>query len=426
MMHDRREKELPGEEVLIVGAARTPVGAFRGCLADFSAPQLGGAAIDGVIKNAVAHCLSGEKLAADEKVRNAVEAVYMGNVLQAGVGQAPARQAALLAQLPPSVACTTVNKVCASGLKAVGLGASDIRLGQHRLVVCGGMESMTQAPFLLGAKARAGLACGIPADFVQDAILRDGLHDPVHGVHMGEVTERCCVDRRGIDRQRQDAYAIDSYRRAFDAHDQGLFAKEIIPLTRTDGKTKQAIVIDDDEQYKRVDYDKLPKLRPSFRAEGVGTITAANASAMNDGASALLLCHPSLLQPLNLRPRARIVAYADAECDPLEFPMAPRLAIDRVLSMSGLTVEDIDYWEINEAFSAVVLANLDAYGGRIVRESVNVWGGAVSLGHAIGNSGSRLLVTLQSILEHYQARRGLAAICNGGGGATAMIIERLP
>ena len=391
-----------GTGVYIVSTARTPVGSFRSSLADVTAPKLGSIAIKGAL----------EKAGIDP---SKVEAVYMGNVLSAGIGQAPARQAALGAGLPVSTTCTTINKVCASGLKAVCTGASEVALGNNALVVCGGMESMSNAPFYVDSGMRKGIAMG--NQVLSDSILTDGLWDPKYQCHMGEVTERS-ASKHSITRKEQDEFAIESYKRAEKAVKSGQFKNEIVPVTIA--SKKATVVVDEDEEWKRIDFERMGTLRTAFRQEN-GTITAANASTINDGASAVVLASHDYVKENNLRPVAKIIAYADAECDPVDFPTAPALAIPKVLKKAGLSLSDIDLFEINEAFSAVVIANMKLLA--IPHSKVNVAGGAVSLGHPIGSSGCRILVTLTNLLKSGQ--KGLAAICNGGGGATAMIIEKL-
>lgn len=386
--------------MLIVGAARTPVGSFRGTLAAKSATELGSVAIAGALKRS--------KVPVE-----AVEEVLMGNVVSAGLGQAPARQAALAAGLPDTTICTTINKVCASGLKAVMFGAQSIALGFHQHVVAGGMESMSNAPYYLPAKARGGLGYGHQA--VQDAILLDGLTCGKHHIHMGEAAEQT-ARKHGISRADQDGYAVQSYRRAAAAWSAGRFADEIVAVQIDAGK-KGVITVEEDEEYKKVDLTKVPTLKGAFAKEG--TITAANASTLNDGASAVVLAHAA--SPHAGSPLGRILAMADAECDPIFFTTAPSLAIPKALQAAGVGAEDIHLWEINEAFSVVALANIRLLDLDPAR--VNTVGGAVSLGHPIGSSGCRLLVTLLHQLKTGQ--RGCVAICNGGGGASALIVERL-
>jgi acetyl-CoA C-acetyltransferase len=395
-------KRMQHNQVYIVGAARTPVGSFRSSLSDKTAPELGSIAIKGALEKS--------KVNPEQ-----IEAIYMGNVLSAGIGQAPARQAALGAGLPTSVICTTVNKVCASGLKAICIAASDILLGQSEIVIGGGMESMSNAPFYVSGGFRKGIAMGNQT--LYDSVIYDGLWDPKYQCHMGEVTERS-ASKHNISRDEQDSFAIQSYKRSEAATKAGQFKNEIIPVSIVNKKT--TVVVDEDEEFKRIDFERMSSLKPAFRSES-GTITAANASTINDGASAVVLCSSAALEENKLSPLARIIAFADAECDPVDFPTAPALAIPKVLKKANLDIKDIDLFEINEAFSAVVIANMKIL--NIPHEKVNIAGGAVSLGHPIGSSGCRILVTLVNLLK--KGQKGLAAICNGGGGASAMIIEKL-
>jgi acetyl-CoA C-acetyltransferase len=386
----------PLKDVVIVGAARTPVGSFRSTLSAKSAPQLGAIAIQGALKQ------SGVEA-------DAIGEVLMGNVISAGLGQAPARQAALLAGLPESTICTTVNKVCASGLKAVMLGAQSILLGNHDNIVAGGMESMSNAPFYLNA--RNGFAYGNQE--VLDSILSDGLMCATYKIHMGECAEETAA-KYNITREQQDAYALKSYRRAAEAVQTGKFQREIVAVNVE--TRKGTTIVNEDEEYKRIDIGKVANLKPAFIK--TGTITAANASTLNDGASAVVLGRAGAS---NARPLARILAMADAECNPKSFAIAPSLAIPKALRQAGLTASEIDLWEINEAFGVVALVNMQLL--ELDPEKVNKFGGAVALGHPIGSSGCRLLVTLVHQLQPGQ--KGCVAICNGGGGASAMIIERL-
>lgn len=385
----------------IVGAARTPVGSFRGALAPKSAPQLGAVAIRAAMERA-------------ELDSGTVTEAIMGNVLSAGVGQAPARQAALGAGLPESTVCTTVNKVCASGLKAVMLGAQSVALGAHPAVVAGGMESMSNAPYYLPT-ARAGFGYGHQT--VLDAVLQDGLTCARHRLHMGECAEETAA-KYDLGREAQDAYAMQSYRRAAEAWAAGRFAAEVVPVS-VEGRRGATTVVREDEEYAKVDFAKFSSLKPVFASQG--TITAANASTLNDGAAAVVLAHVEALAAGGAKPMARILAMADAECEPKFFTTAPALAIPRALEGAGLRPEDIDLWEINEAFSLVALANIKLL--NLDPSKVNTVGGAVALGHPIGSSGCRLLVTLLHQLRPGQ--RGCVAICNGGGGASALVIEKL-
>jgi acetyl-CoA C-acetyltransferase len=391
------------KEVFIVSAARTPVGSFGGMLAGVGATKLGAAAIKGAL----------EKINLDPAQ---VQEVLMGCVLQANLGQAPARQAAKFAGLPDSVICTTVNKVCASGMKSIALGAQSIMLGDHDVVVAGGMENMSQAPFYLD-NARYGYKLGNGQ--LLDSLIKDGLTDVYNKYHMGNAGELCAKECN-ITREEQDAYAIESYKRAAKAWSEGAFQNEVTPL-QLDQKKGDPIIISEDEEYKNVKFDKIPQLNPVFQKEG--TITAANASTLNDGASAVVLMSGEKVKELGLKPLAKILSYADAEQAPEWFTTAPAKAMPKAIAKAGLTMDQIDFFEINEAFSVVCVANMREL--KLAPEKVNVYGGAVSLGHALGSSGSRIVVTLLSVLQNHHARYGAAGICNGGGGATALVIERL-
>ncbi len=388
-------------DAFILSAVRTPIGSFGGALAPLTAPALGAVAI----RAAVAR--SGIDAAR-------VEQVIMGNVIGAGLGQAPARQAGLGAGIPRGHGALTINKVCGSGLMAVALAAQAIRLGEAEIVAAGGMESMSNAPYLL-LRARQGHRLG-NAPLI-DAMVHDGLWDPYNDFHMGNAAERCARER-DVSRAAQDAYAIESYRRAQHAAATGLFT-EIAPVSVTD-RRGAAVTIDADEEPSRVDFDRLPSLKPSFEAEG--TITAANASTLADGAAALIVASAAVAAREGIRPRARVVAAATAGREPAEFPIAPIDAIRNVLARAALAVEDIDLFEINEAFAVVVLAAIDALALDPAR--VNVHGGAIALGHPIGASGARVLATLLAALEQRGQRRGLATLCLGGGEAIAMIVDR--
>ncbi|MBX3275079.1 MAG: thiolase family protein [Sandaracinaceae bacterium] len=389
------------DSVYIVSAARTPIGAFQGALAPVSAPRLGAAAIEAAIAR------SG-LVAAD------VGETYMGNVLTAGVGQAPARQAARYAGIPDSVPATTVGKVCGSGLQAVILGAKAIKLGDASVVVAGGMESMSNAPYLL-PNARSGYRMGHGA--VQDSMIVDGLWDPYDDQHMGMCGELCARER-GFTREAQDAFAIESYRRANAAQEAGLFAKEIVPVTIR-GKAGD-VVVSADEEPSRARPDKMASLRPAFSKEG--TITAANASKIDDGASALVLARGAVVQERGLTPLARIVGYGGHAREPVWFTTAPIGAIEAALAKTGLRADQIDLWEINEAFSVVTMVAMKDLS--IPHQNVNVHGGAVALGHPIGASGARILTTLVHAMHARGAARGLATLCIGGGEAVAVIVER--
>ncbi len=387
-------------EVFIVSIARTPIGSLNGELAPIPATKLGAIAIQAALERAAVR---------PEQVHE----VYMGNVLTANEGQAPANQASIYAGIPTSVPCTTVNKVCASGMKAIMLGAQSIMSGDNDIVVAGGMESMTNVPYYLD-KARKGYRLGHGE--IYDGIIRDGLWDPYKDFHMGSAAELCAT-RYKLSREEQDAFAAESYRRVAKAYQDSNFQKEIVPVT-IEGKTNT--VVNEDEEYKRVNYDKIPALKPAFQKEG--TITAANASKINDGAAAVVLISREEMRSLGLKPIAKIVSFADASQDPEWFTTTPTLAMNRALKKAGLQIPDMDYAEINEAFSCVTMANEKNLG--LSAEKVNVWGGAVALGHPLGCSGARIVVTLANILNTYKAHYGIAGICNGGGGASAMILER--
>ena len=387
----------------LVGAARTPIGGFGGALASLSAPELGAAALRAAIERAGVSPAT-------------VEQVIMGNVIAAGLGQAPARQAGIGAGLPPAHGALTVNKVCGSGLMAVTLAAQAIRLGEAHVIAAGGMESMSRAPYLL-PQARQGQRLGHGR--VVDAMILDGLWDPYHDFHMGSAAERT-ARALAIGREAQDRFAAESYRRAQASIAEGRFRAEIVPVTAT-GRRGPATV-DTDEEPSRIDFDRLPGLRPAFEAGG--TITAANASTIADGAAALVVASEEAVRRHGLAPRARIIASAVAGRAPEDFPVAPIDAVRKVLAAAQLIAADVDLFEVNEAFAVVVLAAIGALGLDPAR--VNVNGGAIALGHPIGASGARVLVTLLHALEQRGLRRGLATLCLGGGEAVAMVIERDP
>ena len=391
------------QEVVILSAARTPIGAFQGTLSGVSAPQLGAAAIRGTIDRAGIQ-------------PSDVEQVYMGCVLPAGIGQAPARQAALAAGCPPATGAITLNKVCGSGMRAVMSAANDLRCGDASLVVAGGMESMSGAPYLLPA-ARDGLRLGHGK--VVDGMIHDGLWDPYDDKHMGNCAETC-ASAYAFDRDAQDAYAIESYRRAQAAAADGSLANEIVAVS-VPQRRGEPVQVAADEEPSRANFEKMAKLRPAFQRDG-GTVTAANASKINDGAAALVLATAEHAAAHGLAPRARLVAHATFSQEPEWFTTAPVGAIRRALERAGLTTDDIDLFEINEAFAVVALACMKDLG--IEHERVNVRGGAVALGHPIGASGARIIVTLLHAMEARGARRGCAGICLGGGEATAIVIER--
>ncbi|VFV45649.1 acetyl-mitochondrial [Lynx pardinus] len=387
-------------EVVIVSAARTPIGSFLGSLSSLPATRLGSLAIQGAIEKAGIP---------KEEVKEA----YMGNVLQGGEGQAPARQAVLGAGLPLSTPCTTVNKVCASGMKAIMLASQSLMCGHQDVMVAGGMESMSNAPYVMnrGTTPYGGVK-------LEDLIMKDGLTDVYNKIHMGNCAENT-AKKLHITREEQDAYAVGSYRRSQAAWDAGRFAEEVVPVTIS-AKGKPDVVVKEDEEYRRVDFSKVPKLKTVFQKEN-GTVTAANASTLNDGAAAVVLMTADAAKRLSVKPLARIAAFADAAVDPIDFPVAPVYAVRKVLKNAGLKKEDITMWEVNEAFSLVVLANMKML--ELDPQKVNVNGGAVSLGHPIGMSGARIVIHMVHTLKPGQY--GLASICNGGGGASAMLVQRL-
>ncbi|KAF9313681.1 erg10, acetyl-CoA C-acetyltransferase [Podila horticola] len=385
-------------EVVIVSAARTPVGTFQGALKKFTAPQLGSIAIRGAIEKA--------GIKADQ-----VEEVYMGNVIQAGEGQSPARQAALGAGCPLSTEATTINKVCAAGMKSVMLAAQGLQTGAREIMVAGGMESMSNVPYYSPRNA------GYGHQTLTDGIIKDGLWDVYNQFHMGNCAENTAA-KMNITREQQDAHAIESYTRAAKAWKAGVFTEEVIPVVIKDKKGDK--IISEDEEFKNVKFDKIPGLKPVFQKEN-GTVTAANASSLNDGASALVLMTRAKADALGLKPLAKILSFADAAIAPIDFPIAPATAFPKALEKANLKIEDIDLFEFNEAFSVVALANNQLLG--LDPAKVNIAGGAVGLGHPIGSSGARILVTLTHLLK--KGQKGGAAICNGGGAASAMIIERL-
>ena len=391
------------KEVYIVSAVRTPMGSFGGSLSPISATQLGAIAIKGALS----------RISLDPKE---VTEVYMGNVLQANVGQAPARQAAKFAGLPDSVHCTTINKVCASGMKSVMLAAQSIMLGDNDVVVAGGMESMSNVPFY-APNMRWGNKYGDVK--MVDGLAKDGLVDVYHNYAMGNAAELCAKEC-GFSREDQDGYAIQSYKRSADAWAKGKFKDEIVPVEIPQRKG-DPLVFAEDEEYKNVKFDKIAGLKPAFVKDG--TVTAANASTMNDGAAALVLMSKEKADALGLKPLAKIRSYADAEQAPEWFTTTPAKALPRAVEKAGLKMSDLEYVELNEAFSVVALANVKEMGLDVSK--VNVNGGAVSLGHPLGCSGARILVTPIHVLKQKNARIGGAAICNGGGGASAMVIENM-
>ncbi|WP_416441463.1 acetyl-CoA C-acyltransferase [Leeuwenhoekiella sp. A16] len=389
------------KEVVIVSAARTPIGSFMGSLSSVSATQLGSAAIKAVLA----------KIKLDPAL---VTEVYMGNVVQAGVGQAPARQAALGAGIPDTVPCTTVNKVCASGMKAVMMATQSILLGDNDIVIAGGMENMSQIPHYV--HMRNGVKFG-PSTLI-DGMQKDGLVDAYDGNAMG-VCADACAKEYNFTREEQDAFAVKSYERSAAAWADGRFDDEVIPV-EVPQRRGEPVLVKEDEEFKNVRMEKISSLRPAFSKDG--TVTAANASTINDGAGAVILMSKDKADELGLTPLCTIKSYADAAQEPEWFTTAPSKALPKALDKAGLKLENIDFFEFNEAFSVVGLANMKILG--LTDENVNVNGGAVSLGHPLGCSGVRILITLINVLKQKNAKLGAAAICNGGGGASAMIIER--
>ncbi|RMA64222.1 acetyl-CoA C-acyltransferase [Ulvibacter antarcticus] len=389
------------KDVVIVAAARTPIGSFMGSLSSLTATQLGSAAIKGAL----------DKIKLDPSL---VEEVFMGNVVQAGVGQAPARQAALGAGIPNTVPCTTVNKVCASGMKALMNGAQAIALGDADIVVAGGMESMSNIPHYV--HMRNGVKFG-PATLI-DGMQKDGLVDAYDQNAMGVCADACATEYK-FSREDQDAFAIQSYERSAKAWKEGKFSEEVIPVS-VPQRRGEPVIVSEDEEFKNVRMDKIPSLRPAFTKDG--TVTAANASTINDGAGAMVLMSAEKASELGLTPLATIKSYADAAHEPEWFTTAPSKALPKALAKAGVSQEDIEYFEFNEAFAIVGLANMKILG--LNDSNVNVNGGAVSLGHPLGCSGVRIVITLLNVLKQNNAKLGAAAICNGGGGASAMVIER--
>lgn len=387
------------QPVYIVSAVRTPMGSFQGALSNVPATQLGAVAIKGA-------------LSAGSIDPNVVDEVFMGHVLQAGVGQAPARQAAMGAGLGQNVPCTTVNKVCSSGMKAIALAAQSIQAGDAHVVVAGGMENMSMVPHYLDG--RKGTKFGNIQ--VKDGMILDGLTDVYNATHMGNCAELCAKEKN-ITREEQDAFAVESYRRATSAWEAGKFDAEVVPVA-VPQRRGDDIVVDRDEEFTNVRLDKIPTLRPAFDREG--TVTAANASTLNDGASALVLASEAAVTQHGLQPLAKILATADAAQAPEWFTTAPSLALPKALSKAGLSNDDIDLWELNEAFSVVGIANNREL--TLDPEVVNVHGGAVALGHPLGSSGSRIVVTLVHALRDQNKTKGAAGICNGGGGASALVL----
>ncbi|MFC2148400.1 acetyl-CoA C-acyltransferase [Bacteroidota bacterium] len=389
------------KEVVIVSVARTPIGSFMGSLSTIPAPKLGAIAIKGALDKI--------NMSPDK-----VDEVLMGNVVQAGTGQAPARQAAIFAGIPDTVPCTTVNKVCASGMKAVMQAAQSIALGDTSVVIAGGMENMSLIPHYL--HMRTGQKFG-PSTLL-DGMQKDGLVDVYDQNAMGVCADACAVEY-DFSREDQDNFAIQSYKRSAEAWKSGKFSDEVVPV-EVPQRRGEPIIVSEDEEYKNVKLDKIPALRPAFSKDG--TVTAANASTINDGAAALVLMSAEKAKELGLKPIASIKSYADAAQEPKWFTTAPAKALPKAIAKAGISMEDVDYFEFNEAFAVVGLANMKLL--KLKDNNVNVNGGAVSLGHPLGCSGARIIITLLSVLEQNNGKIGAAAICNGGGGASAIILER--
>merc|ERR1712227_125276 len=397
----RRYSTSIGNEVVIVGAARTPMGGFRGSLSSFSAPQLGALAITAALERA-------------KCPKEAVDEVYMGAVLQGGMGQAPDRQAALYAGIPKSVPCTAVNKVCASGMKSIMQASQALQLGHNSVMVAGGMESMSNVPYYMsrGDTPYGGVA-------MKDGLVADGLTDVYNKFHMGNCGENT-AKKLGISREEQDEYGINSYKKAAAAYADGSIKDELVQVEVKGKRGKPSTFVTEDEEYKKVNLDKFSKLATVFQKEG-GTVTAGNASTLSDGAAATVLMTAEAAERLGCKPLARIIGYADGATEPIDFPIAPKFATDKLLQQTGMKVSDVDLWEVNEAFSVVVLANIQV--SELDPSKVNVHGGAVSLGHPLGASGTRIVNHLVFALKPGQ--RGVASICNGGGGASSIMIEKL-
>ena len=388
-------------EVVIISAVRTPMGSFGGSLSSVLATKLGAIAIKGAM----------EKAEIDAEM---IDEVFMGNVLQANLGQAPARQAAIFAGLSNEVPCTTVNKVCSSGMKSIMIAAQTIMCGDNDVVIAGGMENMSSVPHYF-TKGRTGQKLGDMK--LVDGMVKDGLTDVYGRVHMGVCAETCAKDM-SLSREDQDTFAIESYNRSANSWNKGKFTDEIVPVSVSQRRGDD-IIVSEDEEYKNVKIEKIPSLRPVFNKEG--TITAANASTLNDGASALILMSAEKADELNIKPIAKIISYADAAQDPEWFTTAPAKALPIALKKANLSTSDVDYYELNEAFSVVGLANIKIL--KLDPAIVNINGGAVSLGHPLGSSGARIIVTLINVLKQNGGKIGAAGICNGGGGASAMVIE---
>jgi acetyl-CoA C-acetyltransferase len=391
------------KEVYILSAVRTPIGSFGGSLSSLTAPQLGAVAIKGAL----------QKAGIDPKE---IQEVIMGNVLSANIGQAPARQAAIFAGLGYEVECTTINKVCASGSKAIIYAAQSIMLGHTDVIVAGGMESMSNVPYYLD-KARNGYKLGNGT--MIDGIIKDGLWDVYNDYHMGSAAENTSRELK-ITREMQDNFAIESYKRSAAAWEQNNFSDEIVPVEIIQ-KGKESIWMNKDEEYTKVNFDKIPSLKPVFEKDG--TVTAANASSLNDGAAALILISKEKADQLGLKPIAKIIGFADAAQEPKWFTTSPSLSIPKAIKNAGIKADKVDFYEINEAFSVVSIANNQKL--NLDPKKVNVWGGAVSLGHPIGCSGARIVATLINVLKKNNAKIGVTGICNGGGGASSLVIEKM-
>jgi acetyl-CoA C-acetyltransferase len=390
------------KNVVIVAAKRTPIGSFGGSLSSVPATKLGAAAIKGALESI-------------DLNPNLIEEVFMGNVLQANLGQAPAKQAAIYAGISENTPCTTVNKVCASGMKSVMLAAQSIMTGNVDVVAAGGMENMSMVPHYYNA--RKGKKLGDIS--LVDGLVKDGLTDVYNKVHMGNCADQC-ADKYKISREEQDEFAIESYNRAANASKNGLFKEEIVKVNIPQRKGED-VIVDKDEEYKNVKLEKIPNLKPVFSKDG--TVTAANASTLNDGASALILMSEEKAKELKLKPIAKIISYADSSQEPKWFTTSPTKAINKALGRANMAVNDIDFWELNEAFSVVGIVNTQLL--KLDSKKVDVNGGAVALGHPLGSSGSRIIVTLINVLKQNKGKIGGAGICNGGGGASSIIIESI-
>lgn len=390
------------KEVVIVSVARTPIGSFLGSLSKIPATKLGGMAIEGALQKI-------------NLSKNLVDEVFLGNVLSAGLGQAPAKQSALFAGIPNTTPCTTINKVCASGMKAIQIATQSIALGDAEVVIAGGMENMSMTPHYI--QSRIGKKFG--KTIVEDGMQKDGLTDAYDDVSMGVFAD-ACAKKYNISRKAQDEYAIQSYKKTKNAWSLGKFDNEITPVKLTQKPEAPAIFFED-EEFKKVDFNKIPKLKPAFTKEG--SVTAANSSTINDGAAALVLMSLQKAKILNLKPLAKIISYADAANKPKWFTTAPEKAIRKALNKVKINIKDVDFFEINEAFSVVSLANMKLL--KLKQHNVNVNGGSVAIGHPLGVSGARIVISLLSVLQQNNGKIGVAAICNGGGGASALVLETL-